>query len=71
MSLEKLIVCGCGHTIDHHNHMGCQTRVAESPAVNCRCALPRPEILERMIANESEATRRRWTTRAPESARPG
>jgi hypothetical protein len=68
MSLEKLIVCGCGHTIDHHDHMGCQTRIAQSPAANCRCALPRPEILERMIASESEATRRRWTPRQTESA---
>jgi hypothetical protein len=30
--------------------------------------LPRPEILERMIASESEATRRRWTPRARDGA---
>ena len=60
MALEKLIICGCRHTIDFHDDYGCQARVPSSATMRCVCALRPRDVVDQVITLELEATRRRW-----------
>ena len=60
MALEKLIGCGCRHTIDYHDEYGCHARIASHPSTGCGCPLRPSEVVDRLIAVELEATRQRW-----------
>jgi hypothetical protein len=60
VALEKLIVCGCRHTIDFHDDYGCRARIPTADSSRCACALRPRDVIDHVIATELEATRRRW-----------
>ena len=74
VSLEKLIVCTCRHTVDYHGDTGCEARKGLESTTPCQCILRPREVVDRIIALELEATRMRWlgvlgTTNPPSEQR--
>ena len=67
MALEKLIICLCRHTLDLHDHRGCNSHSGD-PSGGCRCALRPIEVVDRVISVELEATRQRWLGSSGSSA---
>ncbi len=57
MSIERFIVCICGHCIDQHTGYGCGYRLGRS---TCSCPFSHDNVLEALLEVEREAIHRQW-----------
>jgi hypothetical protein len=67
VGLEKLIRCACRHDVGYHNDYGCGARFEGSQDA-CSCRMRPHDVVERIIALEVEAARRRWLSDSPVAA---
>jgi hypothetical protein len=64
MSIERFIVCTCGHRLDQHTDEGCGHRKAQR---KCSCPFGHDRVLDALLEAERESIHQQW--RRQEAAR--
>jgi len=60
MSLERILICPCGHYLEWHGRHGCVARLPSDEAMRCECMLTRPQMVDRLVGAERDAIRAQW-----------
>ena len=54
MSLERILICPCGHYLEWHDVNGCRARAP------CECRASRTEIVDWLVRFERDEIRSQW-----------
>jgi hypothetical protein len=69
MSLERILICPCGHYLEWHGKHGCVAPQRADESLRCECMLTRPEIVDRLVRAERDEIRAQWADLRAESPR--
>ena len=61
MSLERILICRCGHYLEVHGKRGCVAYQRPDDARQCICMLTRREIVDLLVSIEREEIRAQWS----------
>jgi hypothetical protein len=60
MSLERILICPCGHYLEWHGRHGCVAPLQRDEPMRCECMLTRPQMVDRLICVERDEIRAQW-----------
>ncbi|MBV8601093.1 MAG: hypothetical protein JO359_05945 [Candidatus Eremiobacteraeota bacterium] len=60
MSLERILICKCGHYLEWHGKFGCLAVLRTIRAERCSCMLTRREMVEMLVGVERDEIRAQW-----------
>ena len=61
MSLERILICPCGHYLEWHGSHGCLAPLQRDEPMRCECMLTRSQMVERLVRIERDEIRAQWT----------
>lgn len=60
MSLERILICPCGHYLEWHGRHGCVAPLRGNDELRCACMLTRPQIVDALVRVERDEIRAQW-----------
>ena len=60
MSLERILICPCGHYLEWHGRHGCVAPLRRVESMRCECMLTRGQMVERLVKVERDEIRAQW-----------
>jgi hypothetical protein len=60
MSLERILICPCGHYLERHGKRDCIERPRHDERTFCDCVFTRAQIVDYLIKVEHEEIRSQW-----------
>jgi hypothetical protein len=65
MSLERILICPCGHYLEWHGRHGCVAPLQSDEPMRCECMLTRPQMVDRLVRVERDEIRAQWIDVGP------